>query len=83
MSIGPGRIQTAIIDIFTRHPALRLSVQELALIVFPDEEISAAHTGRISRALNSTALKRKITLHRCHVGNRRTGGWHYVYGKTD
>jgi hypothetical protein len=80
VSIGPGRIQSAIIDILTDYPEVPFSVWDLATIIFDTEEVSADHTGRISRALNSPALTRRIKLYRSRVGNHRTGGWHYVYG---
>lgn len=83
MSRGPGRVQSAIIHAFESEPTRRFSVEDLAGIAFPDQEIGPVHTGTISRALKTPALARKLNLRRCRAGRRRTGGWHHVYERAD
>ncbi len=73
MSKGPGRVQRAIIAAFADEPARRFTTEELATCVFGTAP-TASHIETVRQALNKLGLKKS------RAGQRKTGGWHHVWG---
>lgn len=81
MSRGPGRVQSAILFAFEAEPNRKFSVMDLAEIAFPYVPITSSHTGAISRALKSPALRAKLDLRACRSGALHSGGWRHIFGR--
>jgi hypothetical protein len=71
MSKGPGRIEQAIADVFTRHPDRAFTVDELATFAFPGVNLAEKkHRVSIIRAANKVAERLHWTGRRA----QRRGG---------
>jgi hypothetical protein len=73
MSRVPGRVQRAILSAFEDQPARRFTTHELAVSIFGNTP-TASQIETVRQALG------KLELKKSRVGQRKTGGWHLVWG---
>ena len=73
MSKGPGRVQRTIMAAFEVEPSRRFTTEELAASVFGSTP-TPSHIETVRQSLNKMGLKKS------RAGQRKTGGWHHVWG---
>ena len=78
MSKGPGKVQRAIIETYREMPSARLTVIQLAKMVYPQSAIEKRHTDAVHRAL--LKLEPEIGLKRCRCRLPNSLGWRHVWG---
>jgi len=74
MSRGPGIVQRRLIAALQNEPTRRFTVEQLAEIAFPGEQIERKHAGSVRRALkNLPGLDLSIIT----ANKPGTRGWRY------
>ena len=77
MSRGPGIVQRRLIAAFHSEPTQRFTVEQLAEIVFPGEQIERKHAASVRRALKNLP---GLDLQVIRASEPRTHGWRYFVG---
>ena len=77
MSSGPGIVQRRLIAALQSEPTRRFTVEQLAEIAFPGEQIERKHVVSVRRALKNLP---GLDLHVFRAGKPRAHGWRYVVG---
>ncbi len=77
MSRGPGVVQRKLISAFQSEPTRRFTVEQLAEIAFPGEQIERKHAVSVRRALKNLP---SLNLHVFRAAKPRAHGWRYVVG---
>ena len=77
MSRGPGIVQRRLIAALQNEPTRRFTVEQLAAIAFPGEQIERKHAVSVRRALKNLP---GLDLESCRAGKPRGHGWRYVVG---
>ncbi len=77
MSRGPGVVQRRLIAAFQSEPTRRFTVEQLAEIAFPGQQIERKHEVSVRRALKDLP---GLHLHVFRGAKPRAHGWRYVVG---
>ncbi len=77
MSRGQGIVQRRLIAAFQNEPTRHFTVEQLAEIAFPGEELDRKHAVSVRRALKNLP---GLDLHLCRSAKPRAHGWRYVVG---
>ena len=75
MSRGPGIVQRRLIAAFQSEPTRHFTVEQLAEIVFPGEQIERKHAVSVRRALKKLP---GLDLYVITANKPGTHGWRYV-----
>jgi hypothetical protein len=77
MSRGLGIVQRRLVAAFQLQPTPRVTVKQLAEVVFPAEQIERKHLVSVRRALKNLP---GVDLHVCRIARSGAHGWCYVIG---